>query len=238
MPQFPGTALIGTVCDRTRQSIFREREAGCSMRHTLAVAVAFGLLVSCGYARPQAESGQTKGVAQETAQQCFPPGVFGQDAYKEHWYASLLAAMREPSLFETARKGEITEYRLLMGLNGRALSFRLELLVDGTGELAVARVILHSGKPDSVLVKDRVPVSAERVHEFQTLLQKADFWKSDTEEKRGKVRYGMDGTQWVLEGVRNREYHVVDRLSPKDSDFARACIFLMTLTPMNLEEGK
>ncbi len=48
---------------------------------------------------------------------------------------------------------------------------------------------------------------------------------------------GMDGIQWVLEGVRNHEYHVADRLSPKDSDFARVCIFLMTLTPINLEKG-
>jgi hypothetical protein len=208
------------------------------MRYAPMITLAFGFLVACASAHPQTKSDQIKGAAQESAQQYFPPDVFGQETYKEHWYASLLAAMREPSLFETARKGGITEYRLLMGLNGRALSFRLELLVDGTGELAVARVILHSGKPDSVLVKDRVPVSAERVHEFQTLLQKADFWKSDTEEKRDKVRYGMDGTQWVLEGVRNREYHVVDRLSPKDSDFARVCIFLIALTPMNLEEGK
>ena len=168
-------ALIGTVCDRTRQSILREREAGCSMRHTLAVAVTFVLLASCGYARPQAESGQTKGAAQETAQQYFPPGVFGQDTYYEHWYTSLLAAMREPSLFETARKSETAEYRLLIGLNDRALSFRLELLVDGTGELTVARVIFNSGKPDSVILNNRVQVSAERVHDFQTLLQKSRF---------------------------------------------------------------
>jgi hypothetical protein len=207
------------------------------MRHILAVAVALGLLVSCGYAHPQAEGGQTKGVAQGTAQQYFPPGVFGQDAYKERWYASLLAAMQEPSLFETARKGEITEYRLLMGPNDRALSFRLELLVDGTGELSVARVILHSGKPEGVLLKDRVPVSAERVHEFLKLLQKADFWNSATEEKRDKDPL-PDGIHWVLEGVRNREYHVVDRLSSKGSDFVRSCMFLMALTPMNLEEGK
>jgi hypothetical protein len=39
--------------------------------------------------------------------------------------------MWEPSLFETARKSETTEYRLFIGLNGRALSFRLELLVEG-----------------------------------------------------------------------------------------------------------
>jgi hypothetical protein len=47
--------------------------------------------------------------------------------------------------------------------------------VDGTGELAVARVILHPGKPDSVLLNDRAPVSSARVREFVTLLEKAKF---------------------------------------------------------------
>jgi hypothetical protein len=201
------------------------------MRHTLVITIAFELLVSCSSANPQMQSDQMKGVAHEAVEQYFPPGVFGQDANKERRYASLLAAMQEPSLFETARKGEITEYRLLMPLNDRALSFRLELLVDGTGELAVARVILHPGKPDSVLLNDRASVSAERVREFVTLLEKAEFWKLDTEEKRDKVRYETKGIQWVLEGVRNREYHVVDRLSQTDRDFVRACIFLMSLTP-------
>jgi hypothetical protein len=69
------------------------------------------------------------------------------------------------------------------------------------------------------------------VREFVTLLEKAEFWKLDTEEKRDKVRYETKGIQWVLEGVRNREYHVVDRLSQTDRDFVRACIFLMSLTP-------
>jgi hypothetical protein len=199
------------------------------MRHTLVVTIAFGLLVSCSSANPQVQSDQMKGVAQAAAEQYFPPGAFGQDANKERRYALLLAAMREPSLFETARKGEITEYRLLMPLNDRALSFRLEPLVDGTGELTVARVILQPGKPDSVLLSDRAPVSAGRVREFVTLFEKADFWKLDTEEKRGKVRHKTNGIQWALEGMSNREYHVVDRLSQTDHDFARACVFLISL---------
>lgn len=197
---------------------------------------ALGLLVSCGSAHSQTSSDPVKNVPQGTAEQYFPQGVFGQNTHKEPRYGSFLAAMREPSLFKTARKGEITEYRLLLVLSDRALSFRLELVVDGSGKLAVARAICHAGKPNGVVVKDRVQVSADHVREFLTLLQKADFWKSETEEARDKVGFEKDGLQWVLEGVRNREYHVVDRLSTKDNDFARVCIFLMTLTPANLDE--
>jgi hypothetical protein len=213
----------------------QEREARSPMRYTLLTFV-LGFLVSGGSAHSQTGSDPVKNVPEDTAVQYFPLGVFGQNTNKEPRYASFLAAMQEPSLFETARKSEITEYRLLLVLSDRALSFRLELLVDGTGELAVARAICQSGKPNSVVVKDRIPASAEHVREFLTLLQKADFWKSETEEARDKVHDGKDGIHWVLEGVRNREYHVVDRVSTEENDFARVCIFLMTLTPTNLDE--
>jgi hypothetical protein len=201
---------------------------------------AFALFVSSVSTGLQTGSGPPKAAPQESTRQYFPPGVFGQNvqlsAYKERWYASFLAAMREPSLVETARNDDSTQYRFLMVLNGRALSFRLELLVDGTGELTMKRAILHPDKPNSVLVNGPVTVSAEKVREFLTLLQKAKFWELETEEASDKTRYGMDGTQWVLEGVRNREYHVVDRWSPKNTDFTRVCFFLLKLAPIDLGE--
>lgn len=197
------------------------------MRYALITFV-FGLFVSAGFAHPQMGTDQANVVPQESAQQYFPLGVFGQNTDKERQYASFLAAMREPSLFEIARKSEITEYRLLLPLSDRALSFRLELLVDGTGEFTMTRVILDSGKPHSVVVKDRVPIRAERVREFLALVEKADFWKSETEEPRDKAKHGTEGILWVLEGITNSVYHVVERAT-KDPDFARVCRFLMIL---------
>lgn len=197
------------------------------MRYAL-ITLVFGLFVSAGFAHPQMGADQANVVPQESAQQYFPLGVFGQNTDKERQYASFLAAMREPSLFEIARKSEITEYRLLLPLRDRALSFRLELLVDGTGEFTMTRVILDSGKPHSVVVKDRVPIRAERVREFVALVQKADFWKSETEEPRDKAKHGTESIQWVLEGITNSVYHVVERAT-KDPDFARVCRFLMIL---------
>src|SRR5262249_54055850 len=138
---------------------------------------------------------------------------------------------------ETARNDQSTEYRLLLVLSDRALSFRLELLVDGTGELAVARAIPQGSKLDGVRIKGGVPVTTDDVRAFLALLQRADFWKSETEETPDKARHEKDGIRWVLEGVRNGEYHVVERSTPTATDFAQICIFLMKLTPMNVEEG-
>ena len=40
---------------------------------------------------------------------------------------------------------------------------------------------------------------------------------------------GLDGSQWILEGVRGGEYHVVDRWSPKDNSYSQLCKYLLRL---------
>jgi len=51
-------------------------------------------------------------------------------------------------------------------------------------------------------------------------VQKSDFWKMPTEERRRfpygpdgrkRVNFHGDGAQWILEGIENGKYHVVDR---------------------------
>jgi hypothetical protein len=112
--------------------------------------------------------------------------------------------LEEPSLLEISKSGEITIYRFLLVMTGRALAFRLELLVDGTGELTMRRAIVHSDKRNGTLMEEPIPISAEQVREFPASLKKADFWQLES-EARDKTHYRTDGTPWVLEGVRNHE---------------------------------
>jgi hypothetical protein len=39
---------------------------------------------------------------------------------------------------------------------------------------------------------------------------------------------GVDGAQWIIEGVRNKTYHVVDRWSPKDGSVRALGLFIVT----------
>jgi hypothetical protein len=43
-------------------------------------------------------------------------------------------------------------------------------------------------------------------------VNKANFWKLPTEDKNAPR--GVDGAEWILEGIRTGNYHVVDRWTP------------------------
>lgn len=69
---------------------------------------------------------------------------------------------------------------------------------------------------------------------FQTLLSKADYWNLKTNEVDIP---GNDGSQWILEGVDDKNYHVVDRWTPRGGSFYECCDFLIGLTDLKIEKS-
>lgn len=69
-----------------------------------------------------------------------------------------------------------------------------------------------------------VPVTPENVANFSATLAKADFWNMQPDEPRRGL--GLDGAEWILEGVQNGEYHIVVRWCPATkSDSPQALAF-------------
>lgn len=46
---------------------------------------------------------------------------------------------------------------------------------------------------------------------------------------------GLDGAQWILEGVKEGRYHVVDRWTPQIGDFREACLYLLKLSNPSID---
>ena len=47
-------------------------------------------------------------------------------------------------------------------------------------------------------------------------------------------RLGNDGAQWILEGMKDGRYHVVDRWSPDGGDYRAACLHLLKLSGLGV----
>jgi hypothetical protein len=189
-------------------------------------------------ARQRPEPAPPKSARSEATQPYFPAGVLDgneqSNDFKERWYSSYLAAMDEPSLFGAARNGGVTMYRFLLVWNARALSVRVLVNPEGNGLLYGKLVIQHSDKPNVSFAKESVPVGKEQVQQFLALVKQADFWSMTTAETATKGSYHVDGAQWILEGVDDGTYHVVDRWSPQDTDYKRICSDPMELSPVKL----
>ena len=66
---------------------------------------------------------------------------------------------------------------------------------------------------------------------FLELLKKAEFWTLPTEVSS----FGLDGAQWIMEGLQNGTYDVVDRFSPQKGDYVNLCFYLVNLSKIHLK---
>jgi hypothetical protein len=145
----------------------------------------------------------------------------------ERWYAKHLRAMREPSLWELSKDTSTQSYRFLwLRTFHHPVSARLEVAKDGSAQLFVKVLSGQGGyEPGHAILNRNIKVSNDAVDHFLELLQKADFWNLPTEQQETNV-VGVDGAQWIMEGVLDGQYHVVDRWSPDDGPFRKAALFL------------
>ena len=79
----------------------------------------------------------------------------------------------------------------------------------------------------------RHTLSKNTVKTFLSLLKNADFWnlaaKDDTQ--------GLDGAQWIIEGVKNGKYHIVDRWRPEKGPFREAALFLVKHSKLKIDRA-
>ncbi len=188
--------------------------------------------------QPEAKQGGEMNFPPDTYHRYFPKGVFGDDEkgpmkdFTARWYAADLRAMREPSLFEASKNKSMIAYRFLwLRTFHHPIAIRLKILPDGTGFLT-GKVTSGAGgyAPGAVTWNKSYEVTESDVQEFLKLLQKAEFWTSPTVVSVG----GNDGAEWVVEGVKKGSYHVTDRWSPTNTDYSAMCLFLLSLSKIQV----
>lgn len=147
----------------------------------------------------------------------FPPGTFTGKAgeFAVRMYASGMYALGEKPWWPTPA-ADRPSYRLTyLSSFGDAVVVTLMVVGDGSGEIAV-----RSFNWEKELVTDdrTVTITKGEVVRFLGALDQAHFWQASTELPAPKGRLRTDGTEWIMEGVKEGDYHVAVRWSP---DFER-----------------
>lgn len=65
-------------------------------------------------------------------------------------------------------------------------------------------------------------------------LSTTTFWSMTT--RPAKPTLGGDGSQWIIEGRRGAEYHIVDRWTPRDGPFRDAGLSFLKLAGISVPE--
>jgi hypothetical protein len=174
----------------------------------------------------------------QAAAQYFPAGAFSERADLHHfvvaWYCRHLSAMDELSLLRMAeaRAHEVYRFTWLRTFHA-PFAFRLDVRPDGSGSLLVKSTSGKGGYDAGQLVLNKaVSLDARQVQRFATALDGLQFWNLPTKDPSD---VGLDGAQWIFEGVKGGKYHVVDRWTPANGPFRRVMLDLAALSGITVE---
>jgi hypothetical protein len=219
------------------------------------------LVVICSLLLAESVRSQSSSGELPSASTFFPPDVFGTvkqgGDIRAKWFACDLIALGEPSLLLEAQSSkEHHTYRFLwLRTFHHPVSVRLTIYSEGEGSI-VTRIASGTGGYDAgkVVQDNTVRVRREDVNNVLEQLQEMGFWSMETEESasgevasngRSFTQLGADGAQWIVEGVENGEYHVVDRWSPeypadkmagRKRSYVQLCRYLLELGKVEVEE--
>ena len=221
------TFVIGTLCSFLASSFVTHRSSTQELTFTITNPV----VPTCfpGVSLPLKEISNEDG-------SYFPVNTFGQREDSKYsrasWYSKHLKAMGETSYLNA--KGSLFEdYRFLwLRSFHHPISVRI-WRVDDQSFITLKELNGAGGyEPGSLIVNRTRQLNLNDYQTFNQLLEKACFWNLPTTE----TAMGNDGAEWILEGVRHGRYHVVDRWSPETGDYREACLYLLKISGIGIDE--
>jgi hypothetical protein len=134
------------------------------------------------------------------------------DQFRAQWYGRFLDAYKEPSLWERSENALDQSYRFTwLRTFHHPVVIRVDVRSDGICVLT-AKVGLGSGgyDPGMLIMSDTRPLNKQQSEWFLNRVA-LRFWNVPKEDTKPG---GLDGSQWIIEGVDNSRYQVEDRWSP------------------------
>jgi len=138
----------------------------------------------------------------------FPPKVFTSraGAFLANWYSSELYALDEAPLWPPAANQHVYRFTALP-----SMSFNLSVMLTVSAhDGGVIRV--QTGDHMGFLSRERtLTITPQQTNDLLTLIGQADFWRMPAEIDRRSLW----DAEFIMEGVRDGQYHVVTRQGPE-----------------------
>jgi hypothetical protein len=171
----------------------------------------------------------------------FPNRILNEDAQADksqrEWYSKFLTALHEPSFWQSSKTQKVQSYRFLwLRSFHHPISVRLDAQPDGTALLTTKITSGQGGYEPGHIIEDRKQkLTKQQTDWFLDRIEELKFWTLPTSPPKDPNVVTVDGAQWVLEGIKDGHYHVVDRWSPDKSEVhTLGIIMLIDLAKLKL----
>lgn len=143
-----------------------------------------------------------------------------QDAlelFENKWYSGMLFALKELILKDYIGDKEIYRFTWLRTFN-YPVSIRLEK--QGSTVRLFTKVCNGAGgyEPGKIIYSSTLNLTQKQVDSINQKINRSDFWTLQT-EMRDEI--GFDGSEWIIEVIKENKYHMVVRWTP-DNEKKRA----------------
>lgn len=169
----------------------------------------------------------------------FPQGLLHSaradlDDFVRAWYSGSLRVMKEPSL-SCGKIADSQVYRFLwLRTFHRPISIRITHSKNSTALVAVELTGVGGYEPGSIARRIEKTVTTAEWKRLETVLSRTTFWNMPP--RPPELELGFDGAQWIIEGRRPGQYHVVDRWTPKKGSYRDAGLYFLRLSGLSVPE--
>jgi hypothetical protein len=186
-------------------------------------------------AAPACFPGLSRPVDQLNPTSYFPTGAFypqpDQEKFILEWYTKQLQAMGESSLLSQPDSPPEAYRFLWLRSFHHPVAVRVWTSCDGHF-INLKQLNGQGGYEPGKLITDQTrPLTNAEWDRFVSLLDRSCYWQLPPKIDD----MGLDGAQWMLEGVKEGRYHVVDRWTPQSGDFREACLYLLELSKLRID---
>ena len=175
------------------------------------------------------------------------------DNFLQNWFSSSLYSLKEPILKD--KTSSETLYRFLwlrsfhlpvcysikvfnneLYLNTKTLDRSPEWFETIREDIIHDTTVLDTIKADRlayIKFNETIKIDEAEWNQFESLLMKSKFWNlSSIDDSDGST----DGSEWILEGYKNKKYHFVVRHNPHE---LRECgMFLISLSNLKIPQDE
>jgi hypothetical protein len=138
------------------------------------------------------------------------------DTLVRKWYSQQLSAMKEPSLSCGDAESETYRFTWLRTFD-HPVAVRISWADEGAELISVELDGAGGYAPGNVLKSARRALTGTDWRGLKASFEGLKFWTMPTQLSADTD--GADGAQWILEGRRGDDYHVVERWSPEAGSY-------------------